>query len=185
MFRIVEFRIEKLYECKRQSAKRGEQIIAHLLPSVCPKTKTTWPIPFPLLESIILVLSISHVEKLPDQLELRQVLNKRYGCIFRCLRYRAVHIETANDLSTDSFIHAVFRFVARRGPPSIIYSDNGANFTGAEINILDAMRRWNQEKITSSLQKKEIKCRFNPPAASHYGGVWERLIRSIRKYCTA
>ena len=50
-------------------------------------------------------------------------LHKRYGCIFTCLRYRAIHIELANDLTTDSFINAVTRFVGRRGPPRIIYSD--------------------------------------------------------------
>ena len=36
-------------------------------------------------------------------------LNKRNGCIFTCLRYRAVHIEVAEDLYTDSFINAVLR----------------------------------------------------------------------------
>ena len=36
-------------------------------------------------------------------------LNKCYGCIFTCLRYRAVHIEVAEDLYTDSFINAVLR----------------------------------------------------------------------------
>jgi hypothetical protein len=107
-------------------------------------------------------------------------LNKRYGCIFTCLRYRAVHIEIANYLSTE-FINAVLRFVARRGPPSIIYSDNGTNFRGAELDILKAMKIWNQERIRYNLQEKEIEWKFNPPAASHYGGIWERLIRSIRR----
>lgn len=59
-------------------------------------------------------------------------LSKRFGCIFTCLRYRAVHIEVAEDLSTDSFINAVLRFVGRQVLPMVIYSDNGTNFTGAE-----------------------------------------------------
>ena len=31
------------------------------------------------------------------------------------------------------------------------------------------------------LSRKSIKCHFNPPVASHQGGVWERIIRSVRK----
>ena len=34
-------------------------------------------------------------------------LNKSYGCIFTCSRYRAVHIEVAEDVSTDSFMISV------------------------------------------------------------------------------
>ncbi len=74
-------------------------------------------------------------------------LAKRYGCIFTCLRYRAVHVEVAKDLSTDSFINAVTRFIARRGPPRIIYSDNGTNFRGAEQDVMKALKAWNKEKI--------------------------------------
>ena len=41
----------------------------------------------------------------------------------------------AEDLSTDSFINAVLRFVGRRGPARVIYSDNGTNFRGAEFDV--------------------------------------------------
>ena len=39
---------------------------------------------------------------------------KRYGVIFTCMASRAMHIETANSLSTDSFINALRRFMAIR-----------------------------------------------------------------------
>lgn len=41
--------------------------------------------------------------------------------------------------------------------------------------------RWNSCKLTSYMQQREIEWRFNPPGASHMGGVWERLIRSVRR----
>ena len=53
---------------------------------------------------------------------------KRYGVIFTCLALRAVHIELASSLDTESFINALRRFIARRGQPEEMRSDNGGNF---------------------------------------------------------
>ena len=106
---------------------------------------------------------------------------KWYGCVFTCFATRAVHIEVAYTLDRDSFLHALDRFIARRGEPKEIWSDNGTNFVGAHQELKRAVQEWNQNRISTHLLKKEIDCYFNAPAASHMGGVWERQIRIIRK----
>ena len=105
---------------------------------------------------------------------------KRYGALFTCLQIRAVHIEMADSLETDTFINALRRFISRRGQVKLIRSDNGSNFVGAEKEMKEALKAWN-DNASEFLQQKEIEWKFNPPGASHHGGVWERLIRSARK----
>jgi len=97
------------------------------------------------------------------------------------LKIRAVHIEVLHSLDTDSFISALQRFICRRGQVKEIRSDNGTNFVGAEKELRTAILKWNNDKIDNFLRQKTIQWRFNPPTASHMGGVWERQIRSVRK----
>ncbi|XP_056603915.1 uncharacterized protein LOC130420572 [Triplophysa dalaica] len=105
---------------------------------------------------------------------------KRYGCLFTCLTTRAIHLEVAHTLNTDSFINALQRFIARRGPATEIRSDNGTNFVGGLQELRKAISEWNQQKISDYLLQNNVKWIFNPPAASHMGGVWERQIRTVR-----
>ena len=117
----------------------------------------------------------------PMYVKRGRIVEKRYGCLFTCFSSRAIHIEVAHTLDTDSFLCAFNRFVARRGCPQRLYSDNGSNFKGAESIIKTLLRAWNQEKITNALLLRECDWIFNPPKASHRGGVWERIIRSIKR----
>lgn len=60
---------------------------------------------------------------------------KTYVAIFGCFSIRAVHIELVSDLSTQAFLSALRRFVARRGRPKEIHSDNGTAFKGASNEL--------------------------------------------------
>ena len=106
---------------------------------------------------------------------------KRYGCIFTCMTVRAIHIEVAHSLDTDSFINALQRFISRRGQPLEVSSDNGTNLVGGYRELRQAVQSWNSSKMHQFLQQTMIRWKFNPPTASHMGGVWERHIRTIRK----
>lgn len=112
----------------------------------------------------------------PMTVALGRRTEKRWGMIFTCLTIRAIHIEVAYSISADSCILCLQNFIARRGMPSTIYSDNGTNFHGAnnELQLL-----WKQ--VQSNCNHWEIEWRFNPPAAPHMGGSWERLVGSVKR----
>ena len=77
---------------------------------------------------------------------------KRYGCIFICMTTRAIHLEVLPDLTTNSFINALRRFIARRGPVTHLYTDKGSNFVGAERILREKIQAWNREKINEYLR---------------------------------
>ena len=108
---------------------------------------------------------------------------KRYGIIFTCLNSRAVHLEAISTMDTDSFILCLRRFIGRRGEVRTIRCDNGSNFVGAKLELQKAVQEMDDERITNYLLNVGtdfISWKHNPPYASNFGGVWERLIRSAR-----
>lgn len=112
---------------------------------------------------------------------------KRFGVLFTCLMSRAVHIEVAATLSTDSFICALRRFIAIRGPIRQLRSDRGTNFCGS-IRELEWEANLDDTKIEEFLNKggaDYVHIKMNAPSSSHAGGVWERQIRTIRNILTS
>ncbi|XP_055923707.1 uncharacterized protein LOC129954075 [Eupeodes corollae] len=105
---------------------------------------------------------------------------KRYGALFTCLTIRAVHIEMVYSLNTSSCILAIRNFMARRGIPREFYSDNGTNFVGAERELREAIKEVDENALIRKFTTTTTKWNFNPPAAPHMGGAWERLVRSIK-----
>lgn len=113
---------------------------------------------------------------------------KRYGVLFTCLATRAIHLEVANSLETDSYINALRRFICRRGPVRQMRSDNGSNFIGARRELKEALAEMDQNQVKQDMLKKGcdwFEVKLNVPTASHMGGVWERQIRTVRSVLSA
>ena len=106
---------------------------------------------------------------------------KRFGLMCTCLVTRAVHVEVLQSLETDSLINAIRRIVARRGPILRIRSDLGTNMVGAHNELRAELGRLDVSMLQQFALSKGIEWIFNPPAASHFGGCWERCIRTFRK----
>jgi len=103
---------------------------------------------------------------------------KVYISVFVCMSVKAVHLELVSDLTSEAFLAAFNRFVARRGLPSSVYSDCGTNFVGASKKLFDLV---NNPKIQEQLSSKFVcEWHFNPPSAPHFGGLWEAAVRSTK-----
>lgn len=103
--------------------------------------------------------------------------DKYYVCLFTCATTRAVHLELAKDLTAQTFINLLRRFIARRSSPTVIISDNASNFKGAE-KFLQNLRK--DPLVKAHLEKHLIEWRFIPPRAPWMGGFYERLIGVVK-----
>ena len=121
------------------------------------------------------------IVKLSKQTRSNAAKAKRWGVIFTCLSTRALHLELSGDMSTDSFILSLRRFIARRGQVLTIRSDNGTNLVGADNELKLCIKNLNQNQIQHYLCQRNIEWIFNPPASPWMGGVWESLIRSVKR----
>lgn len=102
---------------------------------------------------------------------------KRWVSLFTCLTTRAVHLEVTHSMSTQSCVMAIRRFACRRGMPIQFFSDNGTNFVGASKEVT---RKINED-CSDTFTDARTRWSFNPPSAPHMGGVWERLVRSVKE----
>ncbi|XP_023214406.1 uncharacterized protein LOC111617336, partial [Centruroides sculpturatus] len=94
--------------------------------------------------------------------------SKCYVAIFVCFSTKAVHFELVSDLSTPRFIAALKRFIAHHGKPVKIMSDCASNFKKANKS----------SELAHFTTGEDITWIFNPPAAPHFGGIWEFAVKS-------
>ncbi|XP_045541390.1 uncharacterized protein LOC123722864 [Papilio machaon] len=110
---------------------------------------------------------------------------KGYICLFVCMATRAVHIEAVSDLTSEGFLSAFKRFVARRGHCSHLYSDNGTNFVGASKELKAMFHNECASllrEIAALLANNGTEWHFIPPHSPNFGGLWEAGIKSTKHH---
>lgn len=90
---------------------------------------------------------------------------KYYVLLFTCLHVRAIHLELTTSLDLHQFKIAFEKFIGRRGLPQLVWSDNAKTFQSAAVYVRDAFH---------------IAWKFTTPRAPWTGGVWERLVRTVK-----
>ena len=91
---------------------------------------------------------------------------------------RAVRLEPLSDLSVDTLLMAFTRLSARGVNPTAVLTDNGTNFTAGKHLLAELRAKLQEGEIDT--HRPNAKWYFNPPHASHFGGVFERLIGAAK-----
>ena len=91
-----------------------------------------------------------------------------YVCLFSCAVVRAIHLELTDSLTTKDLFLAFKRFYARRGLPTMIYSNNATKFKGSQQQL---------QKVYGPLSSS-----WKPivPRAPWWGEWWEQLVRTLK-----
>ncbi|KAI3374590.1 hypothetical protein L3Q82_021165, partial [Scortum barcoo] len=111
----------------------------------------------------------------PFTVKVGRQTEKRWGIVFKCLTTRCVHLDLLESLHTDAFLMSLRRFIARRGKPFELLSDNGTSIGGAR-ELREAFETMTPH-LKEQLAKQKIEFCFNPPSTPHFGGAWEREVR--------
>ncbi|EYC23035.1 hypothetical protein Y032_0016g3087 [Ancylostoma ceylanicum] len=117
---------------------------------------------------------------LPPILE-QDIPSKTYGCIFTCAVTRLIHLEVVKSMSTEDFLNALRRFIARRGTPESITCDNAPTFLLSANILADGSRSQALDNtIHNVMVNHEIQWKHITAYAPWQGGFYERLIKSVK-----
>ena len=109
---------------------------------------------------------------------------KAYICVFVSLSVKAVHLEAVSNLTSESFIATLRRFVAHRGYPTLIWSDNGTNFVGANREIKESYGYLKQQQVNGTISEfcssHSIEWHFILEHGPNFGGLWKVALKSAK-----
>jgi len=171
---LVKTVIHECLTCYRFKARATQQLMGEL-----PTTRVQPSRPF-LTTGVDYAGSISLRLGPPHS----KTIIKGYSAIFVCFVTKAVHTEVITSLTTQAFLAALRRFIARQGKPRTIYSDNGTNFQGAanELHEIYKMLQSTSQMamVQDFLATEGCNWKFIPPYGPHFGGLWEAAVKSMK-----
>lgn len=161
--------VNKCLKCFRHKAQNVQPIMGQL-----PHSRTYLEFPF-----LHCYVDYAGPVLIADRKGRGSKLTKSYMCIFVCSAVKAVHLELVTDLTTDAYIAALNRFVARRGKPRSITSDNGTNFVGASNDLHRFLQASN---VASEIAQEGIEFNFTPAYSPHFNSLAEAAVKSCKHH---
>ena len=160
--------IRKCYGCKKFHASTFRRPPIGLLPT----DRTTGSVPFE-------VLGVDYAGPIGVVYEpARRGFRKAYILLFACSLTRAIYLEFLPDQTAENCIKSLKRFIARRGRPKKIYSDNGRTFVATARWLRKVVK---QEQLQNFLARQSIVWQFNLSRAPWWGGQFERMVSLVKR----
>ena len=80
---------------------------------------------------------------------------------------------------TSAFIVTLRRFIAQRGMPATIWSDNGTNFVGAAKEIKKLV---SDPELSDCCSHQGVHWKFAQEHAPHFDDLWEAAVKSFKQH---
>jgi hypothetical protein len=115
-----------------------------------------------------------------------KIRKKVYVLVLACMVTRGVHLETTRGMDTSHVINAISRFVDVRGVPTTLTSDNQTSFQKADKEITEWYKSVNWDTVQEAglgfqPNSDGIQWNFNPPNASHFSGIFEIIVKALKR----
>ena len=108
----------------------------------------------------------------------RKEQGKCHILIFTCATSRAVHLEMTKSHTAEEFLRKLNGFITCRTRPKRIVSDNAAVFKTTATWIRKIRK---SEELQDFLAQQQITWQFNLPRSPWWGGLYERLIKEVKR----
>ena len=159
----------KCYRCRLLNKEMAEQLMSPL------PNQRVLPTPPWTYTSVDLFGPLEHTDMVRKRLK-----EKCWGVIFTCMVTRAVHLDLTQAYHTDALLQALRRFMAIRGSPKEMLSDQGSQLVACSKEVSNILELLDWNVVEGWCSKRSIKWKFVPPQGQHMNGVTESLIRSTK-----